>query len=760
MRARDRRSRHSSEQFDQSEIEGFWMKRISLSVVVFLSFAIVVNAQTSQTLIMGFSPAGAQKQAQIEKQFKAIPRAGNIEKFHEWLTSEPHPAGSERNNQLAREIADRWREQGLEDVRVHQYDVLSSDPVSLSLEMISPVKYTATLREGAYDVDPATKDPKAQLGYISMSASGEITAPVVYAFSGNPHDYEVLKKNGIDVKGKIVLVRYSNPYSYRGFKALTAQKLGAAAILIYSDPMEDGYKKGKVFPDGPWGPESHIQRGAITYDFMVAGDPTTPGWASVPGAKHIDPKEAISMPNIIAMALSWKDAKPILENMGGPEAPKQWQGGLPIKYTLGGKATLHLNVRMDQRIKPNYVVEGRIKGSELPDEWVVFGNHRDAWVYGGVDPSSGTASLLEMTRAFGELAKKGVRPRRTLIFCSWDGEEVGLTGSTEWGEQFADDLQKKAVAYLNVDSSASGPDFSPSAVAQLAPMLVEITKTIDDPSGTTLYEAWKKSAAKGSAEATSATVNGDKPDLNKEKGTAAKKTATSISDDDLVDTRIGSGSDHTVFLNHLGIPTVGLDFNGPYGVYHSMYDDHYWMSHFGDPGFKYHTVVSQLWGVLGMRLANADVFPFDFSFLGKQLRSWVQEVEAKDGAKQNLDFGPLYASLKEFDRQAAMAKVTARDSSEGNTFGLKPSANPHKELNEGLRTFEQGWLSGQGIPNRPWFKHQLYAARYTYAHLELPGLTEAVEAKDWARAKEQLNLLKGLVDKQAATLRKLCTCEL
>jgi N-acetylated-alpha-linked acidic dipeptidase len=550
------------------------------------------------------------------------------------------------------------------------------------------------------------------------------------------------------VRGKIVLVRYSNPYSYRGFKAMTAQKMGAAAILIYSDPQEDGYKKGKVFPDGPWGPESHIQRGAITYDFMVAGDPTTPGWASVPGAKHIDPKEAVSMPQIIAMALSWRDAKPILESMGGPLAPKTWQGGLPIKYTLGGNATLHLNVKLDNRIKPYYVVEGRIKGSELPDEWVVLGNHRDAWVYGGVDPSSGTASMLEMTRAFGELAKNGVRPRRTLVFCSWDGEEVGLTGSTEWGERFADELQKKAVAYLNVDSSTSGPDFSPSTVAQLAPMLVELTKTIDDPSGKSLYEAWKLSASKQKV-ATSATTN-----------VGSKRKTANITDEDLVDTKIGSGSDHTVFLNHLGIPTVLLDFNGPYGVYHSMYDDHYWMSHFGDPGFKYHTVMSRVWGTLALRLANAEVFPYDFSFFGKQLRTWVTEVANKPGAKQNLNFLALNKALADFDKQAVAARVTVRDSAAGNTFGLQQAPNPHKELNEGLRTFEQGWLSQDGIPNRPWFKHQLYAARYTYAHLELPGLTEAVEAKDWPRAKQQLEKLTNLVERQTKVLRKLCTCEL
>lgn len=721
-----------------------WSKNL-LVLCVFATLRLL-SAQTAPA-IMGFSPAAAKQQAVVESRFKALPQPANIEKDHAWLTAEPHIAGSERNNQLAREIAERWRQQGLEDVKVHQYDVYNSDPVSFSLEMTSPIKYQATLKEDAYDVDPSTKNPRAQQGFITMGQPGEVTAPVVYAFSGNPQDYELLKKNGIDVKGKIVLVRYSNPYSYRGFKAMTAQRLGAAAILIYSDPQEDGYKKGKVFPDGPWGPESHIQRGAITYDFMVAGDPTTPGWASVPGAKHIDPKEAVSMPQIIAMALSWRDAKPILENMGGPAAPKEWQGGLPIQYTLGGHATLHLNVKLDNRIKPYFVVEGRIKGSELPDEWIVLGNHRDAWVYGGVDPSSGTASMLEMTRAFGELAKNGVRPRRTLVFCSWDGEEVGLTGSTEWGEQFADELQKKAIAYLNVDSSASGPDFSPSAVAQLAPMMVELSKSMQDPSGKSLYDAWRASASKTS-EATSAIKN-----------VGAQRTTKQITDEDLVDTKIGSGSDHTVFLNHLGIPTAGLGFDGPYGVYHSMYDDHYWMTKFGDPGFKYHTVISQYWGTLALRLANADVLPFDFTFFTRQLRAWVKEVAEKPGARENLDFKALNTSIDLLERQAVASRAAARDSSSFGAPGAKKT-NPHKELNDGLRAFEQGWLAPEGIPNRPWFKHLLYAARYTYAHLELPGLTEAVEAKDWARAKQQLTILNGAVQRQAAVLQKLCTCEL
>ena len=327
---------------------------------------------------------------------------------------------------------------------IRRYDVYTTFPKSTSLELVAPVKFKASLREQAYDADPDTKNPQVTSAWGGMSISGDVTAPVVYAHSGNPEDYAVLKKAGIEVKGKIVLVRYSNPYSYRGFKALTAEREGAAAMLVYSDPAEDGYKHGKVFPDGPWGPESHIQRGAITYDFMVPGDPLTPGWASVPGAKRIPVSEAMSLPKIMAMPLSWADAKPLLENMAGPVAPKDWQGGLPIKYHLGGeRAVAHLKIEMDNSIKPNYVVEGRIRGAEIADQWVVLGNHRDAWVFGGVDPSSGTASMMEMTRAFGQLLKQGMRPRRTVVVCSWDGEEVGLTGSTEWGEQFADELKKK-----------------------------------------------------------------------------------------------------------------------------------------------------------------------------------------------------------------------------------------------------------------------------------------------------------------------------
>lgn len=685
--------------------------------ILFLLFASL--GLTAQT-ITGFSPDAAKKQAEIETRYKALPQQANEEKLHSWLTAEPHPAGSERNNQLAFDIEKMWKEQGLEDVKVHRYDVLISNPKETSLEMLTPVKYKAGLREEGYDVDPDTKNPNVKSAYTSLSISGEVIAPIVYAHSGNPEDYALLKKNGIDVKGKVVLVRYSNPYSYRGFKALTAQKMGAAAILIYSDPMEDGYGKGKVFPDGPWGPESHIQRGAITYDFMVAGDPLSPGFASVPGAKLIDPKDAVSLPHIMAMPLSWKDAKPLLENMGGPLAPKSWQGALPIEYRLGGKGTVHLKIDMDTGIKPIYVVEGRIRGAEFPDEWVLFGNHRDAWEFGGVDPSSGTASLLEMTRSFGELLKQGVRPRRTLVFCSWDAEEIGLTGSTEWGEQFADELQKKLIAYLNVDSSTSGPKFAPQAIASLAPMVVEMSKTIDDPSGKSLYEAWK------------ATENKKRQEEAKAKGKPAKP----VTDDELVDTRIGSGSDHTVFLNHLGIPVMNLSFDGPYGVYHSMYDNHYWMSHFGDPGFKYHTAMSQLWGVIGLRLANAEVLPFDFEFYAKEIKKWVKELESKDGVEENLNLADLKKAVNKLEQSARSRQESAR-----RLIADKNDPREQQHFNQRANEVERSFRYYKGIPGRPWFLHLLYAARFTYAHLELPGLTEAIEKKDWKEARRQRDIL-------------------
>ena len=709
-------------------------KRFSVLLTGFL-FAFLCSAQ-SQNSILGFTHASATRETKIEKSFKAIPSPAQERRQHRIFTAEPHLAGSKRNNDLADYIAREWRKQGLENVVIHRYDVYTTAPKSASLELVAPIHYRAGLREDRYSDDPDTKNPRVSSAFSGMSISGEVTAPLVYAHSGNPEDYDLLRKEGIDVKGKIVLVRYSNPYSYRGFKALTAEHEGAGAILIYSDPAEDGYKKGKVFPDGPWGPESHVQRGAITYDFMVPGDPLTPGWASVPGAKRIPLEQAVSVPKIMALPLSWKDAKPLLENLGGPRAPDDWQGGLPLQYHLGGdRARVHLRIEMDNGVKPYYVVEGRIRGATLPHEWVVLGNHRDAWVFGGVDPSSGTASMMELTRALGRLKQQGMLPRRTIIVCSWDGEEVGLTGSTEWGEQFADDLRKKAVAYLNVDSSTSGPDFDGSAVASLAPMLVEISHSLKDPSGRSLYEAWKDSVTR---------TRKDEHDPRE------------LTDANLADTRIGSGSDHTVFLNFVGMPVIGLQFNGPYGVYHSMYDDFFWMNHFGDPGYRYHTLMSQLWGVTALRLANADLLPFDFASYADNVRQFVAEL-SKGKDMSQLDLKPVLSAIEDFESAGKKLNSSLQQTLSSGKVDAKVAG----EMNASMMQVERNWLNPDGIPGRPWFKHILYGCRFTYAHLELPGLTEAVEKQDWTTAQQQAEILRQalvkntkLVDDLSVRLRE------
>ena len=724
-------------------------KHAALLSLAALSLSTIASAQS----IRGFTSASGAREIEIENKFKSIPTPDEERRQHRIFTQEPHIAGSKRNNELADYIADEWKKQGLEDVVIHRYDVYGTNPKSASLEMIAPTHYQAVLREPPLPGDDDSKNPAISGAWLGMSISGEATAPVIYAHSGNPEDYELLHKNGISVKGKIVLVRYSNPYSYRGFKALTAEREGAAAMLVYSDPQEDGSKKGKVDPDGPWGPEYHIQRGAITYDFMVPGDPQTPGWASVPGAKRIPIDEAVSAPKIMALPLSWHDAKPLLENMDGPVAPKDWQGGLPFQYHLGGdRVKAHLKIEMDNGIQPYYVVEGRIRGSEIPDEWVVMGNHRDAWVFGGVDPSSGTASMMELTRALGELKKQGVRPRRTLVVCSWDGEEVGLTGSTEWGEQFADDLRAKAVAYINVDEATSGPNFHGQAVASLAPMLEETTRTLKDPSGKSLYEAWRE------------TVEREK----KEGPQSGQFSDSGAANQTLADTRIGSGSDHTVFLNFIGMPVLGLGFEGDYGVYHSAYDDFYWMNHFGDPGYKYHTLMSQLWGVTALRLANADLLPFDFATYASNIRQFVNDLASNNksvilsGARSNeraeskdlastLDLTGVQKAIDNFEAAGNNLNESLKQKLSSGSLDPKLAAT----LNRGMMQVERNWLNPDGIPGRPWFKHILYGARFTYAHLELPGLTEAVEKRDWSTAKQQAEILERSLHNNIQMLNEL-----
>jgi N-acetylated-alpha-linked acidic dipeptidase len=681
------------------------------------------QSEPEKPRLPGFTAASSDRQRGVEERLAGLLDPVGTARHFRVLTEEPHPAGSAENLKLAHYVRDQFAASGLEEVTIHRYDVLLPWPRKVAVSMLAPVAMTASLAEDGIPVDKDSYAVGAGLTYLGMSGSGDVTADVIYAHSGNPEDYDWLVSQGIDPRGKIAVVRYSNPYSYRGFKAWEAERRGVAALIIYSDPMDDGYRKGDVFPRGPWGPESHIQRGAITYDFIVPGDPLTPGWASTEGARRITEAEARSVPRIPAVPMSWGDAKPILESLDGPVAPPSWQGALPITYHVGpGPAKLHVEVEMDGETRPIWVVEGRILGSERPDETVILGNHRDAWVYGAVDPSSGTATLLETARVLGTLARDGVRPRRTLVFASWDAEEWHLTGSTEWGEEFAAELGKGAVAYLNVDSSTSGPNFGVSAVASLNPTIVEVARDVIDPdSRRSLLEAWGKAAAGN---------DGDAPGS-------------------LIDNNLGSGSDYTVFLNFLGVPVVDLTFDGPYGVYHSQYDDLYWMEHFGDPGYRYMTAMAEVWGRLGLRLANADVHGFDYRGYATTVRGFVDSLREVPSLSEKLDLTVAEAVADEWrDAAANLQQKLDRFL----TAGAEPATGSLSDLNTALLGVERELLLADGIPGRPWFKHCLYAPRYTYAAMSLPGVREAAEAQDWGLAGRQLNaLIERLQAATAAT---------
>ncbi len=679
-----------------------------------LLFAGGLRAQSTPARpITGFSAVAARRQHQIEDRLAALLSRDSTGAFFREQTAEPHPAGSERNRWLAERMAHRWRSYGLQDVRLHRYDVLLPWPEQLGVTMVAPTRFEASLKEDCYPEDPHAC-VGSELTYLGMSASGDVTGELVYANSGNPTDYDWLEAQGIDLRGKIAIVRYSNPYSYRGFKALTAERRGLKALLIYSDPQEDGYRKGLTFPSGSWGPESHIQRGAITYDFIVPGDPLTPGWASVDGARRIPVAEATSVPKIIAVPISANDAAPLLKALNGPVAPAGWQGALPFTYRVGpGPATVRVNVKMDDRTRSIWVVEGRIRGTEHPEQTVVLGNHRDAWVYGAVDPSSGTATQMELARTLGQLAREGHRPKRSVVLASWDAEEWHLTGSTEWGEQFAKELGTSAVAYLNVDGSTSGPNFEASAVATLNPLIVEAARDVADPAGGSVLEAWARHA-------------------------------DSL---DLVVNKLGSGSDFTVFLNFLGLPVVDMSFGGPYGVYHSQYDNAYWMTHFGDPGFRYMTTMADLWGRMALRLANAQVLPFDFSRYAVVVGRFLDELDSVPGVAGHLDLSAARAAQNEWKVAAGDLDIAIRRSLETDDLAGRD------RLNQALRAVEQAWLLPEGIPGRPWFRHALYAPKYTYAAMELPGVREAVDQGDWATAAREMGRLTERISAVAEAVR-------
>lgn len=661
--------------------------------------------------IFGFTRDGAAAEARLERRFLRLPSRDRIRDEHRVFAGEPHLAGSNRDRELMLRTRDQFIEFGLEQVEVTTHEVLLPWPEEVTVEMTSPFAWRASMREDPIPEDPYTQIPpeKAGIPYHAYSASGEITAPVVYAGSGNPADYDALARRGVDIRGRIALVRYSVPYSYRGFKALTAQRRGAAGILIYSDPADDGAGKGAVYPKGPWGPESHIQRGGIVYDFLVPGDPLTPGWPSVPGARRIAKSEATSLPAIISAPLSYKDARVILEAKD------------PV---------VHLTVRCDDRIREIWTVTGLIVGRERPDDVVIVGNHRDAWIYGGVDPSSGSAALMELARTLGELARSGWQPKRSVLFASWDAEEFTLTSSTEWGEQHAARISERAVAYLNVDSAASGPAFTATAVPALNRLIAEAAQVVRDPLvGIPVAAASRDRRAK---------VRGALP---------------TGSSDELVDNRLGSGSDYTVFLNHLGIPVADLTFDGPYGVYHSLYDTHEWVARIGDRGFRYHAALVQLWGLLVLRLANADALPLDYAPYADSIAGFISEVERRAAASADpaATTGPAFPLLRAAAadlKEAALAFNLARERAL-----VRADAKELERLNRKLMSVERMFIEPTGIPGRSWYRHLIYAPKSTYAPEVLPGVAEAVDAGNGAQAAAQAARVSAALGKAAAALR-------
>ena len=567
-----------------------------------------------------------------------------------------------------------------------------------------------------------------------MSPSGDVDAVVVYANYGSPEDFQKLEQMKIDVRGKIVLVRYGQ--NFRGVKAFVAQERGAAGVLIYSDPADDGWKRGDKYPRGPWRPDTGVQRGSIGYMFEFAGDPTTPGIASVPSlpdSQRTPPDKSAQLPKIPTTPLSYADAWPILEHLSGPESPRDWQGALPFTYHVGpGPVEVKMHLKQDYRYRTIWDVIGRVGGSVLPAEWVVAGNHRDAWVYGAVDPNSGTAALLEAVHGIGAVLKLGWRPKRTLVFCSWDAEEQGLMGSTEWAEENAKALAK-APAYFNVDVAVSGKKFGAAAVPSLKQFLRDVTKAVPSPQGGTVYDAWRK-------ESGGAMLN------PQEMASSTYRPPVAESATDAPISELGSGSDYTAFLQHLGVPSTDIGSTGSYGVYHSAFDDFQWFREFGDPTFIYEQEMARVYGLEALRMADADVLPYDYEEYGKEVAAYIDAAKRKAEGKFG-NHAPNFSALQEAAKhfEEAGTQILAKEKN--------PPADPGK-LNFVLRETEAALLLPEGLPNRPWYHHAIYApGQYTgYAAVVIPGVNEAIDRGDPQLARQQINALAEALSRAATVL--------
>ncbi|HUD12009.1 MAG TPA: M28 family metallopeptidase [Terracidiphilus sp.] len=686
----------------------------------------LLPAQTAPAAVFGYTDFAAE--SKIESEFLAVPDAKLAGQHLKTLTAEPHMAATPEDHKTAEYVADKFRAAGLE-TEIVPFRVLLNWPKVVRIEAFDAngkLLISGPTREHV-DGDPGQDDPRVVMPFNGSSGSGDVTAELVYANYGRLEDFDQLAAQQVDLHGKIVLVRYGG--NFRGVKVYIAQQRGAMGVLIYSDPQDDGYYKGDPWPIGPWRPETGVQRGSVQFLFKYPGDPETPGVAStldLPDSARVSPEG--NQPHIISIPISYHDASPILQALAGPSVPQGWQGALPFRYHVGvvsgpGAVKVHLVSQQDYQRRIIWDVIGKVKGSQYPDGWVVAGNHRDAWVYGAVDPNSGTAAMLESVHGIGALLKQGWRPKRTVVFCSWDAEEEGLIGSTEWVEQHAKMLES-AVAYFNVDVAVAGPDFSAAAVPSLKQFVRELTRSVPSPQGATVYDQWKMQHSEG----------------NEHRASNAPKE-----DEDVHVGDLGSGSDFTPFLQHVGVPSTDIGSSGPYGVYHSTFDDYAWYVQNADPHFVYLQEMARVFGLEALRMADADVLPYDYVTYAHSIESYIAAARRKafDAGLSSLDFAAADAAAVRFVAAAQRA------------HNLQTAASGDLgKLNLALRQTETDLVSDAGLPNRPWFRHTIYApGEFTgYASVVIPGVNEAIDAKDLSRASQQLTVLTRALGRAAQNL--------
>jgi N-acetylated-alpha-linked acidic dipeptidase len=700
---------------------------------------------------LGFSATSAKAEQEWEAKFRAIPDPAILRANMQRLSARPHHVGSAYDKDNAEWILAKLKEWGL-DAKIETYDVLFPTPKERLLELVGPTTFKAKLQEPTVAADATSSQHDEQLPtYNAYSIDGDVTGPLVYVNFGVPADYEMLDRLGVSVKGAIVIARYGG--SWRGIKPKVAAEHGAIGCLIYSDPHEDGYFEGPDFPAGPYRPKDGVQRGSVMDMPTYPGDPLTPGVGATKDAKRLPRSEAATLTKIPVLPISYGDAQPLLAALSGRTAPEAWRGALPITYRVGpGPARVHLKLGFNWDMKTLYNVVARIPGSTEPDTWIIRGNHHDAWVNGASDPVSGTVALLEEARAFGSLFKQGWRPKRTIIYCVWDGEEEGLLGSTEWAEDHAEELRQKAAVYINSDNNTRGY-LQVQGSHTLEKFINGVAKDVVDPE--TDLSVWKRLQFRRIAE----------PPASAQPGERAEPRTRA----DLRIGALGSGSDYTVFLDHLGVASMDIRFDGEgkEGTYHSIYDDFYWYTHFEDGDFVYGRALAQTAGSAVMRLADAELLPYDFGDFTDTMRRYIDEVEklARDLREQiverdrQLDEGLFAAVTDPREKLAAPPREAIPPflnfaPLENGFSALQRSAQQYNEalsraslgnvairdVNARLVAVERALTLKDGLPNRPWYQHQIYAPGfYTgYGVKTLPAVRESIEQKQWKLADEQI----------------------